>query len=199
MLIKKVGHAVLFVVLLYSVWALPISAQPPVLSIAPSSLTVQLGQNVSLDVRITNVIDVYAVQFDVVFDPKILSAASITEGAFLPTGGTTFFIPGTIDNIAGTITATADSLIGPIPGVTGTGTLATITFHALTPGTSAITLANVLLLDSTGTVIPVSLANGTVQVGATPVPALSPFAQALLVVVICLSGLFFLLRRPRAA
>ena len=121
------------------------------------------------------------------------------KGAFLPTGGATFFIPGTIDNTGGAITATVDSLIGAIPGVTGTGTLATITLHALTPGTSAITLANVILLDSTLTPIPVSVANGTVAVGATPVPALSSFGQALFVIMVGVSGLLFLLRRPRAA
>jgi len=91
-------------------------------------------------------------------------------------------------------------LIGAIPGVNGTGTLATISFQALTSGTSPIALANVILLDSTQTDMTASIANRTVLVVAvTPVPALSPFGQALVVVVVDVSGRLFLRRRRSPA
>jgi hypothetical protein len=86
----------------------------PILSIAPSSSTVGAGSNVVLDVNIANVTDLFAFQFDFSFAPGTVSAASIVEGAFLAGGGTTAFIPGTIDNVGGTIAATADTLIGPV-------------------------------------------------------------------------------------
>jgi general secretion pathway protein D len=50
--------------------------------------------------------------------------------------------------VGGSVTATADSLIGPIPGVSGDGTLVTFEFSALAPGTSALDLADPILLDS---------------------------------------------------
>src|SRR6266436_3322803 len=73
---------------------------------------------------------------------------SITEGPFLPAGGATFFIPGTIDNATGAITFTADTLQTAIVGVNGNGTLATVDFQALCVGTSLVALSNVILLDS---------------------------------------------------
>jgi hypothetical protein len=53
--------------------------------------------------------------------PGILSATAVTDGAFLATG----FFPGFIENTAGTISFIADSLAGPVPGLSGSGTLAT--------------------------------------------------------------------------
>ncbi len=73
----------------------------------------------------TDVSDLYAFQFDLAFDPTILELQSISEGTFLPGAGSTNFFPGTIDNTGGTATATADSLVGAIPGASGSGTLAT--------------------------------------------------------------------------
>jgi adhesin HecA-like repeat protein len=53
----------------------------------------------------------------------VLSATGITEGSFLPSGGSTFLIPGMIDNNAGIIAFNADTLLSAISGVSGSGTL----------------------------------------------------------------------------
>src|ERR1019366_6371228 len=67
------------------------------ISVQPSSQTVNVGDGFSLDVGV-DITDLYAFQFDLSFNPAVLSATSITEGLFLPTGGSTFFISGDIDN-----------------------------------------------------------------------------------------------------
>src|SRR4029077_14819083 len=119
-------------VFLASIFSLPALADAvPTLSINPASSTVSAGSNVVLDVNIANVTDLFAFQFDLSFAPGTVSAASIAEGAFLAAGGTTAFIPGTIDNVGGNIAATADTLIGPGPGVNGSGTLAVLTLTGL--------------------------------------------------------------------
>lgn len=137
-----------------------------------------------VDIDVSSISDLYAFQFDLAFDPSLVSAVSITEGAFLPGGGTTFFIPGTIDNVGGTITANADSLIGAIPGVTGSGTLVQIQFTAIAPGTSALTLQNITLLDSTLTDITASATvdNGSVTINGATTSTPEPAAFALLLV-----------------
>jgi hypothetical protein len=61
--------------------------------------------------------------------------------------GFTFFLAGS-DNGSGAVTNTADTLIGAVPGASGTGVLATLTFTAIAPGVSPLSLENVLLLDS---------------------------------------------------
>ena len=139
-------------------------------SISPSIGFVAPASTVLLDVRVTGVPDLFAFQFDIEFDPAVLSAGSNTEGSFLPGGGATFFIPGSVDNIAGIISFTADTLTGFVPGVNGSGSLALIEFTAIASGASAVKLSNVVLLDSALNDIAAGTANGSVTVSAVPEP-----------------------------
>ena len=59
------------------------------------------------------------------------------------------------DNVGGAITFNGDSLLGPIPGVTGS---------------SAVQLFNTLALNSFGQGIDLTTANSTVRVAEAPVP-----------------------------
>jgi adhesin HecA-like repeat protein len=166
----------------------------PILSIVPATQTVSAGSGVTLDVNISDVTDLFGFQFDLTFLPSVLSANSIAEGPFLPSGGTTFFLPGTIDNTNGTISATADSLIGAISGVSGSGTLAEFTFTAIAAGTSSIDLSNVTLLDSSFNLIDANLQSGTVLVTANTGVTPEPNSLALMFIgMICLT--FKCLRR----
>jgi general secretion pathway protein D len=167
-MVNKVARIVLLFGLMLGFGPLYASALP-ILSIEPPSKTVQPGQHFSLNAFITDVTDLFAFEFDLAFDPTVLSTISVIEGPFLPGGGSTFFVPGSIDNTVGTITLTSGTLIGPIPGVSGSGILATINFQALALGTSPVTLSNVLLLDSNLADITASTADGTVS--AVPEPS----------------------------
>jgi hypothetical protein len=131
-----------------------------------------VGDTFAVSVTVLGVVDLYAYQLDLTFDPTLLSALSVSEGPFLPTGGTTFFIPGTIDNVGGSVTATADSLIGPVPGVSGGGELLTFEFTALASGTSALSIANPILLDSSFDDITgdSNFQNGSVTISSSAVP-----------------------------
>jgi len=120
----------------------------PLVSVEPASHYVVIGNTISVQIDASDVLDLYAYQFDLTFDPTFLSATSVTEEAFLATGGTTYFVPGTIDNTTGSITFIANTLIGPVAGVNGSGSLALVQFLALARGTSSIELSNVVLLDS---------------------------------------------------
>lgn len=137
------------------------------LVIQPATTTVNTTQTFSLDVAVINVTDLYAFQFDLGFDPNVLSVTNVGEGPFLPSGGSTFFIPGTIDNVGGTVSFNADTLEGPIPGVTGNGVLVTFDFTPVTAGTSTVSIFNVILLDSSGAGINTNTQDGTVTVSAT--------------------------------
>ncbi len=150
-------------------------------SLNPSSPSINAGASLTLDVDVSNVTDLYAFQFDLSFAPGVLSAVSITEGSFLPLDGPTFFIPGTIYNPSGSVAFTADTLLGPGSGASGTGTLAVLTLSALSPGSSGIDLSNVLLLNSNLNPINFDLQDGSVQVSPaviTPEPNSLPFLFA---------------------
>lgn len=147
------------------------AVQAATISIQPSSASaVVSGAPVSLNVEVFNVTDLFAFQFDIGFDPTVVSAVSVSEGSFLPSGGTTAFVAGTIDNTAGTISATADSLIGAVPGVSGAGVLASLRFAANAPGTSPVTLSNIILLDSNLNSIEFTSANGSIRAVQLPEP-----------------------------
>lgn len=157
---------------------------------APSSVAV--GDTFTVNVNIASITDLYGFQFDLSFDPTILAADSSIEGPFLPSGGATFFIPGAIDNIGGAVAFTADTLLTAISGVTGDGNLASFSFDAIGTGTSALTLANVFLVDSSNNPIDVDLNSGSVTVaGVSTVPEPSSALLLALVVAIALGK-----RRP---
>jgi Cohesin domain/PEP-CTERM motif len=138
------------------------------LEVAPASSTVSVGDIFAIDVNISDITDLAAFEFDLSFDPSIVQATgTITEGSFFQSGGG--FLPGTIDNSLGTIVFNANTLLGPGPGLEGSGTLVVFDFTAIAPGTSALNLdpTTFILLDSSGAFINATTANGSVTVQGT--------------------------------
>src|ERR1017187_9500590 len=84
--------------------------------ITAGSTDVSVDLIFTVPVNIADVSDLYAFQFDLAFDPTSLQLLSISEGSFLPSAGSTFFIPGDIDNIGGDAISNADTLVGDIAG-----------------------------------------------------------------------------------
>jgi hypothetical protein len=115
---------------------------------ATAIVSVHSGPGLTAAIEISGVTDLYAFQFDLSYSPQVLAATSITEGGFLPAGGSTFFVPGAIDNATGTISSTADTFLGNVSGVSGSGVLANVTFSPAGRGVSPLALLNVQLLDS---------------------------------------------------
>jgi Cohesin domain len=160
-----------------------------VISVQPSGLSVPVGEIFSLDIEVSGVNDLYAFQLDVDYTPSVLSAVGVTEGTFLLTAGATFFVPGTIDNVGGSISFIADTLIGAVAGVSGDGVLAEIEFTAVGPGSSPISISNEILLDSNLNVITDSVVGGSVTVdGSQVVPEPTSLSVLLAGIVVMLLG-----------
>ena len=141
------------------------------ISVQPVAPTVTVGQTFTLSVEMSGATDLYGFQFDLGFNPTVLMATSVTEGAFLGTGGPTIFVPGTIDNVGGSITANADILNGAVSGVNGSGDLLDVTFQALSGGSSSVQIFNLFALNSFGQGLTVNTASSTVTVsGVSSVP-----------------------------
>ena len=138
----------------------------PIVSIQPPNSSPLVGTNFSVDVAISGVTDLFGWQFALMFDPTIINAVDIVEGPFLQSGGSTLFLKGAIDNTLGKIGTSAALLLGPIPGVAGSGILASIELKAPTTGLSPLTLTNVILADSNANPIAFTQQNGA----ANPVP-----------------------------
>ena len=104
------------------------------------------------------------------FTPGVLLASNSTEGPFLGAGGATLFVPGAIDNAVGVVSGTANTLVGPVAGVNGSGTLAQLMLTAGSAGLGTVTLTNVLLLDSSLADIPVDVTGSTITIQPIPEP-----------------------------
>lgn len=151
--------------------SVPAWAADPVLSVSATPTPAVVGSPVTLDVLVADIVDLYAFQFSLSFAPGLLQATGVTEGSFLSTGGGTFFGGGTIDNTAGTISFTFDALVGAVPGVSGSGTLASISFNAIGAGVSALTFSDLGFYNSALTPINLLTPQGQLTVSAVPEPA----------------------------
>lgn len=128
------------------------------------------GDSVFVDIAISGVSDLYAFQFDLSFEPSILLVQYVVQQGYFLSNGVAFF-SGSIDNASGTVSFIADSLSGLSPGFTGDTLLATANFVALAPGTTAVSVNNIVLLDSNVLDITATTAGGAI-VNVVPLVAL---------------------------
>jgi hypothetical protein len=176
--------------LVVSIFMGPVVNAQAVISIDPTVQTVSTGSVVTVDVDISNVSDLYGYQFDLGFNPSVLQAVSSSEGPFLASGGSTFFIPGTNDNLGGTVFTTADTLLSATNGVNGSGELAVFTFDAIAAGNSTFSIQNETLLNSGLNIISDLRKTGLVNVSSQTLaaPEIDP-ASSMAAMILLLGGL----------
>ena len=141
---------------------------PAPVSISPTSQTVSPGQTFTVDISVEPTVLIAGAQFDLSFDSSLVTAVSVAEGDLFNQGGcNTYFVPGTIDNEAGTITGIVCVIITPGCAVLDPGILATITFVAgETAGTSPLQLSNVIIGNKEGQAQGREIYDGSVEVSA---------------------------------
>lgn len=119
-------------------------------SITLDSPSFNAGDLFSVTIAIENVTDLYTFSVDLNFDPGVVTPTGATAGAFL--GGCCFFaiLPGDPGGAPGVVQFIGDTLAGAVPGASGSGTLALVSFTALASGNPGFALSNPFLLNSTG-------------------------------------------------
>ncbi len=115
-------------------------------SVSPSKVTAYVGQNFTVNVTVSGVYDLYGWQFRLNWTAGLIDVINVAEGPFLKLGGSTYFYYD-VNETAGRMVADC-TLLGNVGGVTGSGTLATITFKVKGIGESSLTLWDVILLNS---------------------------------------------------
>ena len=171
------GAVVVTLALLFSAWLIVGAATDAgggtlstVVNVDPATQVVTAGTPFSVAVVVENVTELGADQATLHFDPNTMSVSQVTEGDFLKSAGTTYGA-GNINNSEGYVTFFY--ALNPYgANVSGSGTLATINFTtnlSAAESTFALTLTDVLLLNGTGSNIPIDeVAHGTVTISAPP-------------------------------
>jgi hypothetical protein len=146
----------------------PPTTTPTGIGISPASSSAGVGDTVTIEITASDSQSLFGFQFNLNYDPAILSFVSISEGSFLNNNGqdSTFCVnadtstTGLIKNYACT------RLKGPsgAVGVSGSGTLVTVTFSAVAPGTSSIALSNVKLSDEKAQSISSEITSGQIVI-----------------------------------
>jgi heme/copper-type cytochrome/quinol oxidase subunit 2 len=122
---------------------LKVLAEGTSINVQPEESTV-LGTGLEFQVNITvsEVANLGAWDVQLYFPNSLLSAINVSEGPFLEQAGSTLFLPINATNsynaTDGEVRA-ADTLTGNVTGANGSGTLATITFEALSGGDGNLT------------------------------------------------------------
>lgn len=147
-----------------ALWS-PVQAAPVLQMSVVNSAT-----GIDLTVSANDVVDLFAYQFTLNFNPSLLTAISGTEGAFLQSGGATLFDAGAIDNAAGAVSFTFGTLLGPVNGVSGSGDLATFSLAIAQGGLASFSFSDVQFLDSGLNDIGIESASLVTQVGQVPEP-----------------------------
>ena len=144
-----------------------------VVRVDPASQTVPLpGGNFTVDIRVENVANLGAFQVDVVFDPAVIQFQSFAEGPFLKSSerSTVCFS----NDIAADTKRYACASGGSQAGPNGSGVLATMTFSPLAKAASGLDLEQGALYDPEANPIAATWLGGSVSVGQSPSPAVSP-------------------------
>src|SRR3989454_8191488 len=138
--------------------------QPPlgVLSLLPPDRTASVGEEIRLDVLVTNIEDLAEGTLTISYDPKVLEFRQAFEGEFLKREG------------AASVTTAANPATGTVAvrlmraegakGVSGTGVLATLAFVAKEPGASPVAIQTSQLLSAAKAPLSATGGQGNVRV-----------------------------------
>jgi len=138
------------------------------LKVSPTEQTVGANEEFTTEIEILNISNLGGFELELAFDETYLQANEITLENFLgSTGRTVFPLNSNIDNTNGLIEYAVTTLGSSNPGPNGDGVLLTINW---TSGSTSndisidLILQNVQIAEPDGTIIPIALQNGVVNI-----------------------------------
>ena len=113
--------------------------------------TTDLDETFIVNVNVSDVVDLYAWQAGITFNPRVLECTGFYEGEFLNRSRQmTLFLSHYKDmnNTLGIVYYRGETILGPVPGIDGSGQLAYATFRSIGIGVSDFHLTDVILVNS---------------------------------------------------
>lgn len=144
-----------------------------VMRISPSSMHASRGVAISVNVEVAQVGNLGAFSFTLTFDPGVLTPVFAVSGPFLGSSGRPLYcLPAELAASEATFGCVT---LGPPPGVSGSGLLASVTFTtSCDGGTTALTLSEADLGTPLGANIPKQTAGSTILLVDEPCGSASP-------------------------
>ncbi len=136
---------------------------PPInLAVMPAKADQIVGSTFQVAVTVSDARDLFSVPLQLQFDPKVLSLVDVDSGEFLGRDGQAAALVHR-DEGGGLVTISETRPPHAI-GVNGQGTLCTLTFKALAPGSSSVALVRIGTKDSKQISLPATGTQATVHV-----------------------------------
>jgi general secretion pathway protein D len=115
-------------------------AGPATFSFDPASITQPTGSTFAVNVVLSGAQNAYSVPLQISYDPKMLQVVNVSNGNFLSHDGQAVALVHRDDDSTGTLQITATRPPGAA-GISGQGTVVTLTLVAKAPGQSTLTIA----------------------------------------------------------
>ena len=138
-------------------------ATPASVAFVPPLLETQVSGAVTVTLMLTGGQDVFATPMQIQYDPKVLRLNDIQRGGLLSNDGQQVVFTKNIMNDMGSATVNLNRFPGT-KGVTGSGTLVTLSFQAIGKGSSPVTVPNLTVRNSDGAAVATASPSMTVNV-----------------------------------
>jgi general secretion pathway protein D len=109
-------------------------------SFDPPAITQPHGSTFTVNVQVAGAQNAYSVPLQVTYDPKMLQVVNVSNGTFLSQDGQAVALVHRDDDSSGTLQITATRPPGA-SGISGQGTIVTLTFMAKTAGQSTLAIS----------------------------------------------------------
>jgi len=127
----------------------PKPAGPPAVTFSPAAVEAQPGAEFTVALRMENAVDLFSVPIALKFDPNVLQLEDVTRGDFLSGDGREVLFTRNILNTTGD----GKMMLSRMPGtggISGSGTLVTLTFRVVGQGVTTVTAPQLVFQDSRG-------------------------------------------------
>lgn len=127
----------------------PNPSGPTTVAFLPAQINTAVGSAASVTLRVANITDLNAVSTQIKFDPKILRINEVVAGDLIQQTGPP------LSPLKNILNDTGEALLSVSRdpkglGVSGSGGLVTITFQAIAPGTTTVTVPQLMLKNTPG-------------------------------------------------
>jgi general secretion pathway protein D len=142
---------------------IPRSGAPASFAFDPPAVTQKAGSTFTVNVLLSGAQNVYSVPLQLNYDPKLLQVVNVSNGTLLSQDGQIVTVTHREDDGSGTVQVTATRPPGA-SGITGQGSVVTLTFMAKAAGQASLTIARGGARDPAMQAIPVNGAVATVTI-----------------------------------